>query len=338
MRPNPLVTESLVFADPKEAQALLGHRDRHLRLVRDALSIRVAMRGDTLILEGDEESVRLACRIFEDLTQLVRDRGFLRRHEVENAIGALCDAEASAQDGFEVIAPGVTVCPRTPGQARYAEALRESELVFCAGPAGAGKTYLAVAAAVSALRAGSVRRIVLTRPAIEAGERLGFLPGDFQQKVNPYLRPLYDALNEMMAPEQLRRYIEMDIVEVAPLAYMRGRTLDHAFNILDEGQNCTRGQMRMFLTRLGAHARAVVTGDTSQTDLPPGDVSGMVEAIDVLAGLDSVRTIHLGQSDIVRHRLVMDIVDAYEVHDARREARRRKRGERGPDVPAQEKS
>ena len=333
------VTESLVLADPKETQALLGHRDRNLRIVRDALGVRVAMRGETLILEGSAEDVGLARRLFEDLLQLVRDRGFLRTHEVESAIQSACERRnGSGEAGLDVIAPGMTVFPRTEGQRTYVRALQESELVFCTGPAGAGKTYLAVAAAVSALRAGKVRRIILTRPALEVDEKLGFLPGDMQQKVDPYLRPLYDALEDMMAPEQLKRYIEMDVVEVAPLAYMRGRTLDHSFNILDEGQNCTCRQMRMFLTRLGAHARAVVTGDISQTDLPPAEVSGMVEAMDVLKGVEPVRAIHLDQADIVRHRLVQNIVDAYAARDGRRRPSGTDAVERSPDATAQEEA
>ena len=301
-----------MFADQKEARALLGHRDRHLRLLRDGLKVEASVRGDTLTVEGSEESVQHAFQLVQDLVQLVRDRGFLRAHEVEHAVrAAVGEGVAGRENGFHVIAPGVTVRAKSEGQAGYARALRENDLVFCAGPAGAGKTYLAVAAAVSALRAGHVRRIVLTRPAIEAGEKLGFLPGDFQAKVNPYLRPLYDALEDMMAPEQLRRYIEMDTVEVAPLAYMRGRTLEYAHIILDEGQNCTCRQMRMFLTRLGPHSRAVVTGDISQTDLPPRQKSGMVEAMEVLRHVRSVSLIRLSQADIVRHRLVQDIVDAY---------------------------
>ena len=319
MDPSDHITESLAFASAREAHMILGHHDRHLRLVRDAFSVRLAMRGETLVIEGPEDAVRRVQGILLGLVQLIRERGFLRGYEVEQAIAAAAEGgEAEPGDGFDVIAPGVTVRAKTSGQVAYARALRECDLVFCSGPAGAGKTYLAVAAAVSALRSGAVKRIVLTRPAVEAGEKLGFLPGDFQAKVNPYLRPLYDALGDMMALEQLRRYAEMDIVEVAPLAYMRGRTLDHAVIILDEGQNCTPGQMRMFLTRLGAHSRAVVTGDLSQTDLPPGQESGMKEAMDVLSHVRSVAMITLGQADIVRHRLVQDIVDAYRLRDERR--------------------
>lgn len=313
---NQPITESFAFADQKEARALLGHRDRHLRLIRESLGAQVSVRGDVAVLEGPPEAVRRTLRLLQDLTLLIKERGFLRMHEVENAISAAAETETGAENGFEVIAPGVTVRAKSQGQAAYAQALRQCDLVFCAGPAGAGKTYLAVAAAVSALRAGAVRRIVLTRPAVEAGEKLGFLPGDFQAKVNPYLRPLYDALEDMMAPEQLRKYVEMDIVEIAPLAYMRGRTLDNAHIILDEGQNCSTRQMRMFLTRLGAHSRAVVTGDVSQTDLPAGQLSGMVEAMEVLKDVESVATVRLGPEDIVRHKLVQDIVDAYESRDA----------------------
>ena len=294
-----------------------------------------------MTLDGPEAAVRTAYSLFEDLIQLVRDRGFLRVHEVETAIRAAAEQEASVgANGFYVIAPGVTVRAMGEGQAQYARALRQFDLVFCAGPAGAGKTYLAVASAVSALRAGEARRIVLTRPALEADEKLGFLPGDFQAKVNPYLRPLYDALEDMMAPEQLRKYADMDTIEVAPLAYMRGRTLDHAYIILDEGQNCTCRQMRMFLTRLGARSRAVVTGDLSQTDLPRGVRSGMVEAMEVLRDVPSVASVRLSQADIVRHPLVQDIVDAYAQRDKRRATRSQKRRhgsrEQGADALAKE--
>ncbi|GAF76318.1 unnamed protein product, partial [marine sediment metagenome] len=185
-------------------------------------------------------------------------------------------------------------------------------LVFCVGPAGTGKTYLAVAMAVAALKREAVRKIILTRPAVEAGESLGFLPGDMQAKVNPYLRPLYDALNDMMPQDQVRRYLENDLLEVAPLAYMRGRTLDHAFIILDEGQNCTSKQMKMFLTRLGASSKSVVTGDVSQTDLPPNEVSGMKEATGLLKDVKGIGFVRLTRRDIIRHRLVQDIVDAYD--------------------------
>ena len=311
------VTEFLVLSGPQEAHALAGHRDSHLRLLRDALGVRVTMRGERLFVEGDSPDVQQAFRLVGDLLQLIRDRGHLRVHEVQNAIRSLVEGRDAPGDvGFRVIAPGRTVHARTPGQARYMRSIVEKPLVFCAGPAGTGKTYLAVAAAVDSLRSGEVSRIVLARPAVEAGENLGFLPGDYQEKVNPYLRPLYDALNDMVAIQQLHKYLSTDIIEVAPLAYMRGRTLDHAFIILDEGQNCTGRQMRMFLTRLGASSRAVVTGDISQTDLPTSEVSGMIEAMHVLRHLDGVAMVRLDQEDIVRHRLVQDIVDAYQSSDS----------------------
>jgi len=337
MSPSESATESVVLTDPEHARVLAGHRDRHLRLLRDAFDVRLTLRGETLTLRGEAPAVRATHRLLHDLQQLIRDRGALRVEDVQNAIRSLTDERRfSGEAGFRVIAPGRTVHPRSPGQVRYVRAMNSKALVFCAGPAGTGKTYLAVAAAVASLRSEEVRRIVLTRPAVEAGEKLGYLPGDYQAKVSPYLRPLYDALGDMAAPQQIMKYIDSDIIEVAPLAYMRGRTLDHAFIILDEGQNCTSRQMRMFLTRLGASSRAIVTGDISQTDLPPSEVSGMVEAMQVLRRVHGVGIVRLGQGDIVRHRLVQDIVNAYESNEAVRQSRH-SQGEAVADGPAEEK-
>jgi phosphate starvation-inducible PhoH-like protein len=325
-------TETVFLSDPGEARDIAGHHDRHLRLLRDALSVRISMRGETVTLTGERAAVDRTCRLLQDLRRLRRDRGGLRTEDVEAALREVTgETDGGDGDGFRVAAPGRTIRARSGGQAHYMQAMRRHPLVFCSGPAGTGKTYLAVAAAVSALRAGEVRRIVLTRPAIEAGERLGYLPGDFQAKVNPYLRPLYDAIEDMAAPPQLAKYVEMNIVEVAPLAYMRGRTLDHAFIILDEGQNCTSRQMRMFLTRLGASSRAVVTGDISQTDLPPSEICGMVEAMHVLRKVRGVAIVRLGPDDIVRHPLVQDIVDAYDTSDSER-GRREADRDRGTDA------
>jgi len=304
--------------------ALLGHQDRHLRLLRDAFGIRVVMRGDVLTLEGEEEPVRSAAEVLNELLESLQQGESILTDDVERAISTRVrslnsgeqDTGADVSDmRIEVFIPGRVIRPRTRGQADYVRNIQVNDLVFCVGPAGTGKTYLAVAMAVAALKQNAVRRIILIRPAVEAGESLGFLPGDMQAKVNPYLRPLYDALNDMMSHEQVRRYMENDLLEVAPLAYMRGRTLDHAFIILDEGQNCTSKQMKMFLTRLGASSKSVVTGDVSQTDLPPNEVSGMKEATGLLRGVKGIGCVRLTRRDIVRHRLVQDIVDAYDLRN-----------------------
>ncbi len=300
----------------EKARVLLGRQDRHLRLLRDTFNIRVFMRGHVLTLEGEAAAVQSASKVVTDLLEQLHQKPHLSAAEVEEAISGAIQAEQSASDiHIEVFTRGRSIRPRTPGQAAYLKAMAENDLVFCVGPAGSGKTYLAVAMAVAALKRDAVRKIILTRPAVEAGERLGFLPGDMQAKVDPYLRPLYDALHDMMPLAQLQHYVENDVLEVAPLAYMRGRNLDRAFIILDEGQNCTRKQMQMFLTRLGASSKSIVTGDISQTDLPPDVPSGMIEAMALLRDVQGIGFTALTQRDIVRHRLVQDIVDAYEARD-----------------------
>jgi phosphate starvation-inducible PhoH-like protein len=300
----------------EKARMVLGRQDRHLRLLRDTFNIRVFMRGHVLTLEGEAAAVQSASKVVTDLLEQLHQKPHLSAAEVEEAIsGAIEAGRSSSEIQIEVFTRGRAIRPRTPGQAAYLKAIAENDLVFCVGPAGSGKTYLAVAMAVAALKRDAVRKIILTRPAVEAGERLGFLPGDMQAKVDPYLRPLYDALHDMMPLAQLHHYVESDVLEVAPLAYMRGRNLDRAFIILDEGQNCTRKQMQMFLTRLGASSKSIVTGDISQTDLPPEAPSGMIEAMALLRDVRGIGFTALTQRDIVRHRLVQDIVDAYEARD-----------------------
>jgi len=311
--------ETIHIEDMAHARAIGGRRDEHLKLLRDAFRVRVLMRGGRLTIEGEPDAVRRAAGVVRELLARLDREGEILPGQVRRAIEAVVSAEESGSEvRIEVMARGRSVRPKTPNQAVYIRAIAKNDIVFSTGPAGTGKTYLAVAMAVSALKRNSVRKIVLTRPAVEAGERLGFLPGDFQAKVNPYLRPLYDALYDMVALDQLRRYLENDLIEIAPLAYMRGRTLDHAFVILDEGQNCTRKQMKMFLTRLGAASKCVVTGDVSQTDLSPEEVSGMMEASAILRDVRGIAFVALETRDIVRHRLVQDIVDAYESHNAAR--------------------
>jgi phosphate starvation-inducible PhoH-like protein len=251
--------------------------------------------------------------VLDQMQRKLRRQDWLSVEDVGQAIGKAADADqARKADEIDVYARGHAVKPMTEGQKRYLDAILHNDLTFCLGPAGTGKTYLAVAAAANMLKRGQVRRIVLARPAVEAGERLGFLPGDLQAKVNPYLRPLFDALHDMMDFDQVKRFMMNDVIEVVPLAFMRGRTLNESAIILDEAQNTTASQMLMFLTRLGHDSKMIVTGDTSQVDLPEGTKSGLVDATDKLRGIKNIALVHLERGDIVRHRLVQNIVDAYE--------------------------
>ncbi|HVW01966.1 MAG TPA: PhoH family protein [Planctomycetaceae bacterium] len=263
--------------------------------------------------------------MFNQLRQFVERHGRLSETDVEQALdGSPSERAELRHDGLSIdlLEKARKVTPRTAGQAAYVQAIRENDLVFCTGPAGCGKTYLAVACAVHALRQETVKKIVLVRPAVEAGEKLGFLPGDMLAKVNPFLRPLLDALHDMLDHEPVSRYMENDVIEIVPLAFMRGRTLNNTFIILDEGQNTTITQMKMFLTRMGAGSRIVVTGDTTQTDLPPHVPSGLIDATERLSKIEGVASVRLTGRDIVRHRLVREIVKAYESHDAESRASR----------------
>jgi phosphate starvation-inducible PhoH-like protein len=301
---------------PGEELAIFGARDQLLRQVRDAFRIKVTARRGEIRLEGDAEPVESARQVFEEMRRLYRRQGRLAAEDVAGLIDvALAPPAEGGAAELEIRENNRVVRPRTDGQARYLRALREKALVFAIGPAGTGKTYLAVAVAVSLLRRAQIKKIVLVRPAVEAGERLGFLPGDLEAKINPYLRPLLDALHDLMEYNQLRRYMAHDLIEIAPLAYMRGRTLNDAIIILDEGQNATVPQMKMFLTRMGQNARIVVTGDTTQVDLPPGTSSGLADAVERLKDVPGVGTVILEKSDIVRHPLVQAIVNAYEVDE-----------------------
>jgi phosphate starvation-inducible PhoH-like protein len=284
-----------------------------LRAIRDALGVRFIARGDTLQIEGTEDQVGKADRVFQQLRQMLRSAGHLGPEDVRTVLEVVEHSED--RQGPQTLAPlegGRYVRPRTDGQARYVRAMQDNDLVFCVGPAGTGKTYLAVGMAVNLLRQGQVKRIVLVRPAVEAGERLGFLPGDIVAKINPYLRPLFDALNDMLEPEAVKRYMDNDIIEIVPLAFMRGRTLNQSAIILDEGQNTTVPQMKMFLTRMGNGSKITVTGDVTQIDLPRQTRSGLVDGLHRLRNLEKVGIIHLDERDIVRHPLVQRIVQAYE--------------------------
>jgi phosphate starvation-inducible protein PhoH and related proteins len=302
---------------PEQLSALVGPFDEHLRAVQRAFGVRAVVRELGVRVESDREGSEMAEQVLRKLLATVQDGHSLSAMDVEYAINAIRtrqpeDADALRSGAIWVTARGRRVRPRTAGQAAYVEAMARDDLVLAIGPAGTGKTYLAMAVAVASLRAKSVTRIVLTRPILEAGEHLGFLPGDIQEKVDPYLRPLYDALYDLIGLDKFQRHLDRGTLELAPLAYMRGRTLNDAFVVLDEAQNTSIMQMKMLLTRLGFGSRMVVTGDTTQIDLPSGQLSGLVHAQQVLKGLPGVSVCELSELDIVRHPLVQRIVKAYD--------------------------
>jgi phosphate starvation-inducible PhoH-like protein len=295
---------------------LLGQRDELLRLVEAAFPVEILVRGNEITITGDGPETDRVSRLFEEMVILLEQGHQLDRENLGRSIEMLKDDQRPTEVlTTEVVRGRKSIRPKTAGQKRYVDAVRDSTITFAIGPAGTGKSYLAVALAVQALQAKEVNRIILTRPAVEAGERLGFLPGDMLQKVDPYLRPLYDALFDMVEPEVVSRLMERGTIEVAPLAYMRGRTLNDSFIILDEAQNTTPEQMKMFLTRLGFGSKCVVTGDVTQIDLPEGrGRSGLLAVRDVLDGIEGLVFVELGSRDVVRHRIVQEIVDAYERH------------------------
>ena len=306
---------TLSLAEPKLALSLFGAQDQHLRAIRDSLGVAITHRDGEIRIAGDPAAVARATKALEDLKHLVERRGSVARDDVDRILATVAgngEAAMPRAEAVDVLDATRRILPRTPGQGRYVSAIRNSDLVFAIGPAGTGKTYLAVALAVEALKHREIRKIVLVRPAVEAGESLGFLPGDLQAKINPYLRPLLDALHEMMDHELIKSHMEQDVIEVIPLAYMRGRTLNEAFVILDEAQNTTVSQMKMFLTRMGEGSKIVVSGDITQVDLPRSTRSGLMDALTRLRAIRGVNIVELHESDIVRHRLVQDIVRAYE--------------------------
>jgi phosphate starvation-inducible protein PhoH and related proteins len=299
---------------------LLGQRDELLRLVEASFPVEIHVRGNEITVTGEEVEAERVGRLFEEMVILLEQGHSLDREGVGRSIEML-KADQRPTDVFttEVLRGRKTVRPKTSGQKAYVDAVRDHTVTFCIGPAGTGKSYLAVALAVQALQAKQINRIILTRPAVEAGERLGFLPGDILAKVDPYLRPLYDALYDMLEPEVVTRLMDRGVIEVAPLAFMRGRTLNDSFIILDEAQNTTPEQMKMFLTRLGFGSQIVVTGDVTQIDLPEGrGRSGLLVVRDILDGISGVEFVELGSGDVVRHKIVQDIVDAYERNEDRR--------------------
>ena len=307
-----------------EPAAITGAGDSLLRAVETATDGRIVVRGDAISISGTPGEVELLARLFTHLIKIVSEGETPTVEDVEHAVDAMRSEGADAagfRDDILLTYRGRAIRPKTPGQKRYIDAIRANTVTFCLGPAGTGKTYLAMAMAVAALKRREVGRIVLTRPVVEAGENLGFLPGTLEEKIDPYVRPLYDALFDMTDMERANEMIDQGMIEIAPLAYMRGRTLNDAFVILDEAQNTTPEQMKMFLTRLGFNSKFIITGDASQRDLP-GRRGGLNDAEDVLADVDDIAFIRLGRTDVVRHRLVGKIVEAYDAFDARREEAR----------------
>ncbi len=295
---------------------LLGPNDSNLKLLEDRFNSVINVRGEVFTIKGVQQEVELIDKVLKEMVYVLNTSNRLTTKDVETILNLTLDgSEIIAEDDYESIVlytKNDVIKAKTPGQKHYLKVATQNDICFAIGPAGTGKTYLAVAIAVSALKKGLVKKIILARPAVEAGESLGFLPGDFQEKIDPYLRPLYDALDEMMPTEKLRGYFEKGIVEIVPLAYMRGRTLNNAYVILDEAQNATDLQMKMFLTRLGANSKAIITGDITQIDLPNKTKSGLIQAKEILQGINGVGFVYFDKDDVVRHKLVKDIIEAYE--------------------------
>jgi len=322
-----IMEKELEFQDSYLARELFGPQEDTLELVRNKLGVDIQTRGSQLVLSSsDGESLNIACTFFMQVYELLRQGHTLQDRDVNHALKFLRenpsgDLKSIFQDNVFAVSSKKTITPKSLNQREYLAAIREKELVFGIGPAGTGKTYLAVAMAVMQLTRKRIKKLVLTRPALEAGEKLGFLPGDILEKVNPYLRPLYDALQDMLEPKKLQEMQESGLIEVAPLAFMRGRTLNNACIILDEAQNTTPEQMKMFLTRMGHDSHAVVTGDITQIDLPANQKSGLIHAREILSGLNEVSFVHFGREDVIRHELVAKIIQAYDEHNQRNTSR-----------------
>ena len=318
--------EKITIENTEQALTLFGSFDENIKMIEREYSVSIVTRGSEIKILGDEENVNSAVRAIKSLLVMIDKGETLTDQNVRYVLSLVNEGHEDmlrnmTTDAICISSKGRPIKPKTLGQRKYTEAIANNTITFGVGPAGTGKTYLAVAMAVTAFRAKEVNRIILTRPAVEAGEKLGFLPGDLQSKVDPYLRPLYDALFEMLGAENFQRYQELGKIEVAPLAYMRGRTLDDSFIILDEAQNTTPEQMKMFLTRLGFRSKMVVTGDITQVDLPDGKRSGLVTVMRILKDVDDIAIVKLNRKDVVRHRLVQDIVNAYEKYDEERKKR-----------------
>jgi len=311
------------FSDINVAKQLFGGHNGNLQRIADALNITINARGSTVFIRGDSIAVNLSQKILEQLYGLLKDNYPIYPNDVDYAVRVLSEDDSINLkeiflDTVYVTSKKHSITPKSRAQKEYIDAIRKYDMVFGIGPAGTGKTYLSMAMAVASLSEGRVSRIILTRPAVEAGEALGFLPGDLTEKVDPYLRPLYDALHDMMHFEKVSSLMKKGIIEVAPLAFMRGRTLNDSFVILDEAQNTTSEQMKMFLTRIGFSSKAVITGDITQTDLPAGKPSGLIETKNILQGIDGLKFVFFSKTDVVRHRLVQEIIKAYEELDAKK--------------------
>jgi phosphate starvation-inducible PhoH-like protein len=308
--------EKKIVIDNISMLDLLGYNDSNLKVLEDRFNTSITVRGDNVILKGVSEEVELIEKILKEMAYVVNTSGKLNSDDVNTILDLTLEGKEIVDeeelDSIVLYTKKDVIKARTTGQINYINLARKNDICFAIGPAGTGKTYLAVAIAVSALKRGLVKKLILARPAVEAGESLGFLPGDFREKIDPYLRPLYDALDDMIPSEKLKNYIEKRVIEIVPLAYMRGRTLNNAYVILDEAQNSTTMQMKMFLTRLGGNSKSIVTGDITQIDLPPKQVSGLIQAKDILSKVEGVAFAYFDKGDVVRHKLVKDIIDAYE--------------------------
>lgn len=313
------VAEKKITLTNVDMLSFLGANDANLHILEDRFNSTISVRGDIVNIKGVLEEVELVEKVIKEMSYVLNTSGKLNKNDVETILNLTVEGkEILNDDEFDSIVlytKNDVVKAKTPGQKKYFQTADKNDICFVIGPAGTGKTYLAVALAVSALKRGGVKKIVLARPAVEAGESLGFLPGDFQEKIDPYLRPLYDALDDMIPTEKLKGYLDKRIIEIVPLAYMRGRTLNNAFVILDEAQNATDVQMKMFLTRLGANSKAIITGDITQIDLPAKSRSGLIQAKEILTGITGVGFVYLDREDVVRHKLVKDIIDAYDKHN-----------------------
>ena len=299
-----------------DSLSFIGPKDENIRLIEQSFKSKIVVRGDEIIVDGAKKEVEVINLLINDMIITINNKGFVEKDDVELLINLSKSGESASEfiDGDSPIILHThkgTICAKTRGQKQYFKAIKNNDIVFAIGPAGTGKTYQAVASAVDALKNKSVEKIIITRPAVEAGERLGFLPGDLKNKVDPYLTPLFDALSDMIPKDKLKVYLDSSVIEVAPLAYMRGRTLHNSFIILDEAQNATKTQMKMFLTRLGVTSKSIITGDVTQIDLPPREVSGLIDAMKVLKKIKGISFVNFDENDVVRHKLVKDIIKAY---------------------------
>ena len=308
--------EKKLVLDNVDMLSLLGMNDNNLKTIEDRFNAAITVRGENVIIKGVVEEVDAIEKVFKEMVYVLNTSGKLSPDDVLTIMNLTLEGkeiiDEKEYDSIVLYTKNEVIKAKSSGQRKFVEASNKNDICFAIGPAGTGKTYLAVALAVVSLKKGFVKKIILARPAVEAGESLGFLPGDFKEKIDPYLKPLYDSLDDMLPSEKLRSYLEKGIIEIVPLAYMRGRTLNNAFVILDEAQNATPMQMKMFLTRLGVNSRAIITGDITQIDLPLKQASGLVQAKDILSGIKGVEFVYFDRSDVVRHRLVKDIIDAYE--------------------------